>query len=53
MAWAPSGEPIPTDREMILQSELETLRRRVAELEAQLADQRRPWWRAGRRFTSG
>jgi hypothetical protein len=48
-AWSASGESIPTDREMILQSELETLHRRVAELELALAGQRRPWWR----FTAG
>ena len=46
-AWSAGGRPIPSDREMILQSELEALRRRVAELEAELAGRRRPWWRAG------
>jgi O-methyltransferase len=48
-AWPTTGVPIPSDREMILRSELETVRRRVAELEAHLAGQRRPWWRAIRR----
>jgi O-methyltransferase len=52
-AWSASGEPIPSDREMILQSELATSRGRVAELEARLAVPRRPWWRAGRRSRAG